>query len=155
MLRRHGHASKRLRQGGHLGPAIFLAPGANAVTTANAVQQTLQKAAARFPPGLKYLVQYDSTTFVRETISEVLRTLFEAFALVVLVVWMAMGLHLNGHQHGLFSLHTRIPHLDVVAEILNVTAKTLWGLGYFLPLLRQTSRDERVVTVAADATRGT
>src|SRR3954447_3039288 len=54
---------------------IYLAPGANAVTTANAVQQTLQKAAARFPPGLKYLVQYDSTTFVRDTIGEVLRTL--------------------------------------------------------------------------------
>jgi hydrophobe/amphiphile efflux-1 (HAE1) family protein len=70
---------------------IYLSPGANAVTTANAVQQTLQKAAARFPPGLKYLVQYDSTTFVRETISEVLRTLFEAFALVVLVVFLFLG----------------------------------------------------------------
>jgi hydrophobe/amphiphile efflux-1 (HAE1) family protein len=70
---------------------IYLAPGANAVTTANAVQQTLQKAGTRFPPGLKYLVQYDSTTFVRETISEVLRTLFEAFALVVLVVFLFLG----------------------------------------------------------------
>jgi hydrophobe/amphiphile efflux-1 (HAE1) family protein len=70
---------------------IYLAPGANAVTTANAVQQTLQKAGTRFPAGLKYLVQYDSTTFVRETISEVLRTLFEAFALVVLVVFLFLG----------------------------------------------------------------
>src|SRR5206468_1580919 len=60
---------------------IYLAPGANAVTTANAVQQTLQKLSTRFPEGLKYLVQYDSTTFVRETIGEVLRTLLEAFAL--------------------------------------------------------------------------
>jgi hydrophobe/amphiphile efflux-1 (HAE1) family protein len=70
---------------------IYLAPGANAVTTANAVQQTLQKAGARFPPGLKYLVQYDSTTFVRETIIEVLRTLFEAFVLVVIVVFLFLG----------------------------------------------------------------
>ena len=43
---------------------IYLAPGANAVTTAKAVQATLQKLSARFPTGLTYLVQYDSTTFV-------------------------------------------------------------------------------------------
>jgi hypothetical protein len=63
-------------------------------------------------------------------------------SLVVLGVWMATGFHLNGHQHGLFSLHTRIPNLDAMAEILNVTAKTLWGLGFFLPLLRRTTTDE-------------
>src|SRR5438270_1252769 len=70
---------------------IYLAPGANAVSTAAAVQQTLQKASARFPAGLKYLVQYDSTTFVRDTIGEVLRTLLEAFALVVMVVFLFLG----------------------------------------------------------------
>ncbi|MEA2855839.1 MAG: hypothetical protein QOH98_160, partial [Methylobacteriaceae bacterium] len=70
---------------------IYLAPGANAVTTANAVQQTLQKLSTRFPVGLKYLVQYDSTTFVRDTIGEVLRTLLEAFVLVVLVVFVFLG----------------------------------------------------------------
>ena len=64
-----------------------------------------------------------------------------AASLVVLVVWMAMGFHLNGHQHGLFSLHTRIPDFDVPAEVMNVTAKTLWALGWFLPLLRRTSTD--------------
>ena len=67
-----------------------------------------------------------------------------AVALVVLAVWMATGFHLNGHQHGLFSLHTRIPDFDVTAEVLNESAKTLWALGYFLPLLRRTSTDERV-----------
>ena len=70
---------------------IYLAPGANAVSTAAAVQQTLQKAATRFPEGLQYLVQYDSTTFVRDTIGEVLRTLLEAFALVVIVVFLFLG----------------------------------------------------------------
>ena len=67
-----------------------------------------------------------------------------AAALVVLAVWMATGFHLNGHQHGLFSLHTRIPDFDVTAEVLNESAKTLWALGYFLPLLRRPSPDERV-----------
>jgi hydrophobe/amphiphile efflux-1 (HAE1) family protein len=70
---------------------IYLAPGANAVTTAKAVQATLQKLSNRFPPGLTYLVQYDSTTFVSDTISEVLKTLGEAFVLVVLVVFLFLG----------------------------------------------------------------
>jgi hydrophobe/amphiphile efflux-1 (HAE1) family protein len=70
---------------------IYLSPGANAVTTAKAVQATLQKLSARFPPGLTYLVQYDSTTFVTDTISEVLKTLGEAFILVIIVVFLFLG----------------------------------------------------------------
>jgi hydrophobe/amphiphile efflux-1 (HAE1) family protein len=70
---------------------IYLSPGANAVTTAKAVQATLQKLSARFPPGLTYLVQYDSTTFVSDTISEVLKTLGEAFILVIIVVFLFLG----------------------------------------------------------------
>ncbi|HEY0911178.1 MAG TPA: efflux RND transporter permease subunit, partial [Bradyrhizobium sp.] len=70
---------------------IYLAPGANAVTTAKAVQATLTKLSDRFPPGLTYLVQYDSTTFVSDTITEVLTTLGEAFVLVVIVVFLFLG----------------------------------------------------------------
>jgi hydrophobe/amphiphile efflux-1 (HAE1) family protein len=70
---------------------IFLAPGANAVSTAKAVQETLQKLSARFPSGMKYLVQYDSTTFVKDTIHDVLQTLGEAFVLVVIVVFVFLG----------------------------------------------------------------
>src|ERR1700724_1356953 len=70
---------------------IYLAPGANAVTTAKAVQATLQKLSQRFPAGLTYLVQYDSTTFVTDTITEVLKTLGEAFVLVVIVVFLFLG----------------------------------------------------------------
>jgi hydrophobe/amphiphile efflux-1 (HAE1) family protein len=70
---------------------IYLAPGANAVTTAKAVQATLQRLSTRFPKGLTYLVHYDSTTFVRDTIAEVLKTLGEAFILVVIVVFLFLG----------------------------------------------------------------
>jgi hydrophobe/amphiphile efflux-1 (HAE1) family protein len=70
---------------------IYLAPGANAVTTANAVQATLQQLSKRFPTGLTYLVQYDSTTFVSDTITEVMKTLGEAFVLVVIVVFLFLG----------------------------------------------------------------
>src|ERR1700726_4306958 len=70
---------------------IYLAPGANAVTTAKAVQATLQGLSGRFPAGLTYLVQYDSTTFVTDTIPAVLKTLGEAFVLVVIVVFLFLG----------------------------------------------------------------
>src|SRR5712672_2794287 len=70
---------------------IYLAPGANAVTTAKAVQATLQKLSGRFPAGLTYLVQYDSTTFVSDTITEVLKMIGEAFVLVVIVVFLFLG----------------------------------------------------------------
>jgi len=61
------------------------------VTTAKAVQATLQKLSGRFPAGLTYLVQYDSTTFVSDTIAEVLKTIGEAFVLVVIVVFLFLG----------------------------------------------------------------
>ncbi|HEY4204028.1 MAG TPA: multidrug efflux RND transporter permease subunit [Xanthobacteraceae bacterium] len=74
-----------------VGMGIYLAPGANAVTTAAAVQKTLQDLSARFPQGMKYLVQFDTTTFVTDTIKEVLKTLSEAFVLVVIVVFLFLG----------------------------------------------------------------
>ncbi|MEH2568830.1 hydrophobe/amphiphile efflux-1 (HAE1) family protein [Bradyrhizobium sp. AZCC 2289] len=74
-----------------VGIGIYLAPGANAVATAAAVQRTLKEASAHFPAGLNYLVQFDTTTFVTDTIKEVLRTLAEAFVLVVVVVFLFLG----------------------------------------------------------------
>jgi hypothetical protein len=76
-----------------------------------------------------------------------------AAALGVVVLWMATGFHLNGHQHGMFSLHTRIHDFDATAEGLNVVAKTLWALAYFMPVLRRTRENESATVVAADATQ--
>ena len=70
---------------------IYLAPGANAVQTSAAVNATLAKLSPRFPEGLKYKVVYDSTTFVTNTITEVLKTIAEAFVLVVIVVFLFLG----------------------------------------------------------------
>jgi hydrophobe/amphiphile efflux-1 (HAE1) family protein len=70
---------------------LYLSPGANAIETAAAVKATLDKLSARFPKGLEAGVKYDSTTFVNDTIHEVLKTLFEAFVLVALVVFVFLG----------------------------------------------------------------
>jgi hydrophobe/amphiphile efflux-1 (HAE1) family protein len=70
---------------------IYLSPGANAVATSARVQATLDRLSARFPEGLKARVFYDSSAFVNDTIHEVLKTLGEAFVLVVIVVFLFLG----------------------------------------------------------------
>ncbi len=71
--------------------AIYLAPGANALNTASAIKGLLDRLSHRFPQGLVYNVTYDSTDFVHDTVSEVLKTIFEAFVLVVIVVFLFLG----------------------------------------------------------------
>ena len=71
--------------------AIYLAPGANALNTASTIKALLTRLSGRFPPGLTYNVTYDSTDFVHETVHEVLKTVFEAFILVVIVVFLFLG----------------------------------------------------------------
>ncbi|WP_428377699.1 efflux RND transporter permease subunit [Lichenicoccus sp.] len=71
--------------------AIYLAPGANALNTATSIKALLTRLAGRFPAGLTYNVTYDSTDFVHDTVHEVLKTVFEAFILVVLVVFLFLG----------------------------------------------------------------
>jgi HAE1 family hydrophobic/amphiphilic exporter-1 len=68
------------------GIAIYQLPGANALDTAKGVRKLLDSLAPTFPAGLVYQIPFDTTTFVRQSISEVYRTLFEAGALVLLVI---------------------------------------------------------------------
>ncbi len=66
--------------------AILQRPGSNALATADAVEAAMQELSAHFPAGLAHQVVYNPTVFVRESISAVIDTLYEAVALVVLVV---------------------------------------------------------------------
>jgi hydrophobe/amphiphile efflux-1 (HAE1) family protein len=67
---------------------VYLSPGANAVATADRVRQFMAQAKKNFPPGLDYVIPYDSTVFVRAAIGEVQQTLFIATGLVILVVFV-------------------------------------------------------------------
>ncbi len=71
--------------------AIFQAPGANALATAEGVQAVMQRMQAQFPEGVAYKTTYDSTAFVLESIDQVIHTLIEAFVLVVIVVFLFLG----------------------------------------------------------------
>jgi multidrug efflux pump len=66
--------------------AVSLAPGANAIETQRLVIAKLDELKQRFPPGLDYNIVYDTTPFVAESVNEVLKTLYEALALVLIVV---------------------------------------------------------------------
>jgi hydrophobe/amphiphile efflux-1 (HAE1) family protein len=97
----------------------YLSPGANAVQTAALVRANMERLSQRFPPGLKYLVNYDTTTFVFDTIHDVLITLVIAFALVVIVVFLFLG-----------SLRaTLIPAIAVPVSVIGTFALLL-AMGY-------------------------
>ena len=70
---------------------IYLSPGSNAVQAAQRVRNALDGLSERFPEGMKYQVIYDSSSFVSQTIDEVITTLGEAFVLVVIVVFLFLG----------------------------------------------------------------
>jgi multidrug efflux pump len=70
------------------GMAVILAPGANALTTADAAKARINELAAAFPPGLKVDFPNDSTPFIKISIHEVIKTLIEAIILVVVVMFV-------------------------------------------------------------------
>ncbi|MGR3509176.1 MAG: efflux RND transporter permease subunit [Sulfitobacter sp.] len=70
------------------GMAISLAPGANALDTANLVEQRIQELSSFFPEGVDYVIPYDTTPFVKISIEEVIKTLVEAIALVFVVMYL-------------------------------------------------------------------
>ena len=65
---------------------IFQSPGSNAIQISNDVRATMAELKANMPEGVDYSIVYDPTQFVRHSIEAVVHTLFEAIALVVLVV---------------------------------------------------------------------
>ncbi len=70
------------------GIAISLTPGANALSVADAIDAAMRELSKDFPPGMEYGIPYDVTTFVRLSIQEVVKTLFEAMVLVALVIFL-------------------------------------------------------------------
>src|SRR4029077_6359774 len=71
-------------------------PGTNALDVADRVRARVKELSTRFPDGVAYTIGYDTTPFIRESIAEVFKTLFDAVLLVAIVVllflqdWRAM-----------------------------------------------------------------
>ena len=105
------------------GPAavigIYQSPGGNAIASADAIRATLERLKASFPEGVDYKITYDTTIFVKESIKGVVHTLFEAFVLVVIVVYLFLG---NVRA-------TLIPLIAVPVSLIGTFAVML-ALGY-------------------------
>src|SRR5262249_52123247 len=70
---------------------VYQSPGGNAIQSANDIRATLERLKASFPEGIDYKITYDTTLFVKESMREVVKTLIEAFILVVIVVYLFLG----------------------------------------------------------------
>lgn len=70
------------------GMAIYLAPGANALETAQRVMDKMEELSKTFPPDVHYLVPFETTSFVTMSIHEVVETLIIALILVAFVVFI-------------------------------------------------------------------
>lgn len=106
------------------GISISLSPGANALETANRMEQTMQALSRDFPPGMEYSIPYNVTTFVKLSIDEVIKTLAEAMLLVVLVIFLFLQ---NPRA-------TLIPCLAVPIAIIG-TFSGMWLLGFSINTL--------------------
>jgi multidrug efflux pump len=78
------------RINGHPGAglAVSLAPGADALTTAELVKAEIERQAKSFPAGYAYDFPQDSTAFIKLSVKDVVWTLFEAIVLVVIVMFV-------------------------------------------------------------------
>ncbi|MDD5391345.1 MAG: efflux RND transporter permease subunit [Gallionellaceae bacterium] len=73
------------------GMAIRITPGANALETARGVAAKMKALSRYFPQGMNWVIPYDTTRFIELSINEVVKTLIEAAALVVLVMFIFLG----------------------------------------------------------------
>ncbi len=107
-----------------IGLAVFLQSGANALDVANAVRTRMVEAKKTFPKGVDYLIPFDTTRFVQSSIEEVVKTIFEAALLVVLVVYLFLQTWRA----------TLIPMIAVPVSLIGTFAG-LWLFGFSINTL--------------------
>ena len=69
---------------------INMLPGANAIEVAGRVKEIMEEISRNFPEGITYLIPFDMTSYISQSIHHVYRTLFEAILLVILVVFLSL-----------------------------------------------------------------
>ncbi|HET6600001.1 MAG TPA: efflux RND transporter permease subunit [Burkholderiaceae bacterium] len=116
--------SARLNGKPSTGIGVQLSPSGNALATAQAVHKRMEELSKGFPEGVTYAIPYDSSTFVRISITQVAKTLLEAVALVFLV----MFLFLQNIRY------TIIPTIVVPIALLGTFA-VLFALGFSVNVL--------------------
>jgi len=116
--------SARLKGEPAVGFGVQLSPTGNALATAQAVHKRMEELKAFFPEGVRYEIPYDSSKFVRVSISKVVTTLFEA----VLLVFVVMYLFLQNWRY------TVIPTIVVPIALLG-SFGVMFALGFSVNVL--------------------
>jgi HAE1 family hydrophobic/amphiphilic exporter-1/multidrug efflux pump len=104
--------------------ATYLQSGANALAVADSVRKKMQELEKKFPPGIEYVIPFDTTKFVTASINEVMKTLAEAMVLVAIVVFMFLQ---NWRA-------TLIPLIAVPVSLIGTFAG-LWVFGFSINTL--------------------
>jgi HAE1 family hydrophobic/amphiphilic exporter-1/multidrug efflux pump len=91
---------------------VFQLPGANGLEVVKQIRAIMAEQAGYFPSGMTYSIPYDTTKFVTASIHEVIKTLFEAVLLVLIVVYVFLQ---NGRA-------TLIPMLTVPVSLVGTFA---------------------------------
>jgi multidrug efflux pump len=104
--------------------AVYQQSGSNALQVSDGVRAALAQMQATLPPGLEAVIALDTTDFVRLSIKEVIKTLFEAVVLVVLVVYLFLQ-----------SLRATLICIVAVFIALVGSFSGLYALGFSLNLL--------------------
>jgi multidrug efflux pump len=103
---------------------IYSTPTANPLTVIADVRKTFPEIEAQLPPGMQAAIAYDSTKFIDASIAEVEKTLIEAAAIVIVVIFLFLG-----------SLRsTLIPIVTIPLSLIGVMFALL-ALGYSINLL--------------------
>jgi multidrug efflux pump len=104
--------------------AVYQQPGANGLVVSDAVRKTMEQMKGSFPDGMEYLIALDTNDFVRLSIKEVIKTLFEAIVLVILVVYLFLQ-----------SFRTTIICSVAIMIALIATFSGMLALGFSINLL--------------------
>ena len=116
--------SARLNGKPSTGIGVQLSPTGNALATAQAIRTRMEELSKFFPPGVKWEIPFDSSRFIRISIRQVVETLAEAMALVVLVMFMFLQ-NLR---------YTAIPAIVVPVSLMG-TFGVLLALGFSINVL--------------------
>src|SRR5271154_1959402 len=103
---------------------IYGTPEANPLTVIDGVRATMPSIQSQLPAGLRATIAFDSTTFIRASIYEVAKTLIEAAAIVIVVIFLFLG-NLRS---------TFIPIITIPLSLIGVMI-ALMALGYSINLL--------------------
>ena len=116
--------SARLNGKPGAGMGVQLSPTGNALATAKAVRERMEQLQTYFPPGVKWTIPYDSSRFVKISISQVAETL----VIAVILVFLVMFLFLQSFRY------TIIPTIVVPVALMG-TFGVLQALGFSINVL--------------------